>query len=517
MSKILALVIVSGVAAIAQVSPPPTPKKPVTDIYHGVKVTDDYRWLENFNDASVKQWAAAQNAAARSFLDALPEREAVARELDDIFQRRSPSYGSIKQRGPIFATRLDPQHQHPFLVTLASLDKPESEHVILDPDAMDPTHLTAIDFMQPSVDGRYVAVSLSHGGSESGDLHIYETATGKALKDVIPGVNRGTAGGGVAWNADGSGLYYTRYPHPGERAPADLDFYQQIWFHKLGAAAEQDSYSLGNTFPRIAETQLESSRDGHYIAATVRIGDGGDMEFWLLAPGKEWRQVARISDQVKQLAFGFNDDIYLLSKLDAPRGKVLHLGVNGTLAEARTVIPESEVVVEGIYPSRSGLFVVDLAGGPSDARFLPAGSAETVAVPVPPISSVSGAAPLDDGTFAFPIASYLSPVAWYQFHPGTRQITPTALRESSPVPTDQFEVVREFAVSKGWHENSAQHYSPQRAGSRRQPSDASHRLWRLRHQHDTAYVDSSVSSAGAWFCVCGSESAGRRRIWRGVA
>jgi prolyl oligopeptidase len=91
---------------------------------------------------------------------------------------------------------------------------------------VDSTGRTSIDFYVPSPDGKYVAVSLSKGGSESGDLNIYETVTGKHLADVIQRVNGGTAGGGVAWNADGTSFYYTRYPRPGERTAADLDFYQ---------------------------------------------------------------------------------------------------------------------------------------------------------------------------------------------------------------------------------------------------------------------------------------------------
>ena len=105
----------------------------------------------------------------------------------------------------------------------------------------------------PSTDGKYVAVSLSKGGSESGDVHVYDVETGKPRGDIVPRVNGGTAGGSVAWNADSSGFYYTRYPRSGERPPADLNFYQQVYFHRLGTSTGQDSYSLGKDFPRIAE------------------------------------------------------------------------------------------------------------------------------------------------------------------------------------------------------------------------------------------------------------------------
>src|SRR5580698_9780309 len=108
----------AGCSLVAQ-----TPKKPVTDTYDKVTVTDDYRWLENYDDPAVKQWADAQNGAARSFLDALPDRDALARELRHIFQPAQARYVPIAQRGAkIFAMKSDQQHQHQIVVTLGSLD-----------------------------------------------------------------------------------------------------------------------------------------------------------------------------------------------------------------------------------------------------------------------------------------------------------------------------------------------------------------------------------------------------------
>ena len=274
-SIILTLLAMGGVTAFAAVNSaiPPTPKKPVSDTYHGVKVTEDYRWLENFKDPEVRQWSTSENAYARAYLDSLRDRPAIVKRLTDIFGKTSSSYGYLRHRnGILFAIKEQPPKEQPFLITLRSADDTLSEKVIVDPNKIDHKGTTAIDFYTPSLDGKLVAVSLSEGGSEKGSAHIYNVADGSELPDLVPRVNNPTAGGSIAWNADGSGFYYTRYPRKGERPEADLDFYQQVYFHKLGTPTEQDTYAIGKELPKIAEIELRTSPDGKYIVTASQDG-----------------------------------------------------------------------------------------------------------------------------------------------------------------------------------------------------------------------------------------------------
>jgi prolyl oligopeptidase len=426
-----------------------TPKKPVTDEYQGVKVEDDYQWLENDADPAVKSWSDAQNQKTRNYIDKLPDRAGIEKQLTDWFAKTSPSYsGLVSRPGILFALKFQPPKQQPMLITLASADDLKSEKMVLDPNTLDPSGKTAIDWFAPSHDGKYVAISISQGGSEDGTLHIYETATGKALPDSIAHVQYPTAGGSAAWNADGTGIFYTRFPRKGEKPDADLNFFQQVYFHKVGTADSEDTYSIGKDFPRIAEIKLEASRDGKFILATVANGDGGDFSHYLLGPDGNWKQLTQFSDQIKAARLGRDNALYLLSRADAPRGKILRMPLdNPMLASAAEVVPQTDAVIQSFEPTASELYVADLLGGPSQIRHYDLDGKNGTVVPIPKISAVSEMEALEDNSLLFRDVSYTEPPAWFHLK-GNATPVKTALINTTPVSFADIEVTREFATSK---------------------------------------------------------------------
>ncbi len=437
--------------------PPVAPVRPVTDTYHGTKVVDPYRWLEADQDPEVKAWSDSENAYARTFLDRLPNVAAIRERVTEIMSAKSPSYSSATFRsGRYFAIKTQPPKQQPMLIMLDSLEDLSGEQVVVDPNAIDPTGGTSMDWYVASPDGKLVAVSLSQGGSEAGDLHIYATDTGREVFEVVPHVNSGTAGGDVAWTPDSRGFYYTRHPWPNERPAADLGFYQQVYFHELGTSPSNDRYEMGKDLPRIAEIQLDVDNATGRVLASVQNGDGGEFAHYLRAADGTWQQFTHFKDRTVQVLFGGHDDLFLVSLRDAPRGKIEHVAIADLgKTPPKSIVPEDEDAIQTSFigmptiaatPER--LYVVYQLGGPSEIR---AFDHEGHAVTGPEKTRVAAfydLEPLVGNGLLYGSVSYVRPEGRFVFDAASGKTIETALASTSPVNLDDMEVRREFATSK---------------------------------------------------------------------
>src|SRR6202008_1962971 len=117
----------------------------------------------------------------------------------------------------LFAMKRQPPKNQAMLVVMKSPQDPKTERVLVDPNEIRGGATTAIDWYAASLDGKYVAVSMSEKGSEQGSACVFAAGSGRPLDDVVPRVNGPTAGGSLAWNEEGTGFYYTRYPQGNER------------------------------------------------------------------------------------------------------------------------------------------------------------------------------------------------------------------------------------------------------------------------------------------------------------
>jgi prolyl oligopeptidase len=450
------MLLCSGARAVDR-DAPPTPARDVVDTYFDLKVDDPYRWLENAGDATVKRWSAAQDARTRKYLDGLSVRKPIFERLWRQISKTSASFYSLYAVGDrIFALYNQPPRQQPMIALLSRELNPAKARIIVDPNAINPKGTTAIDWYVPSPDGKRVAVSLSDNGSEDGSLNVFDVATRKRVGEVIPRVQYPTAGGSVVWRADSSGFWYTRFPGP-DRPADEQHFFQKLYFHRIGDKPSKDTYVLGQDFPKVAEIALDNRFNPKYVLVTVANGDGGEFAHYVIKPDGSVHQVTHFEDKVVGAVIGPDDWLYLVSRKDAPRGKLLKLDLaEPTLDHARMIVPESEHVIqqggefggEPVVVTAKSLYVRELDGGPSRVAVFDHEGMPQGVMPLPDLATVDEVEPLGDGTLLYSIRTYLRPPYFSRYDEASGTAAETQLAQTSPVSYPDAEVVREFATSK---------------------------------------------------------------------
>ena len=451
-----AALLLGPLLAVSQTAPPSAPEHPVTDTYPGgLKVVDDFRWLEDGSSPETKSWVAAQNAYSTALLNALPLRNKLLAFLRQLHADSHPTYSGLEVRnGRLFALRRDPLESARKLVTFSSPEDKASEHEILNLGKLVPNTLFQADWFSVSPDGKLVAMALSTGGSEDASLHVFSTANGEAVDEILPHVSFATAGGSMAWTADNSGFLYTRYPRGSERPPEDINFYQQVFFHKLGTPTASDAYVLGRELPRIAEIALNTSPDGSHTLLQVENGDGGECEYFVVGPGNKVQQISSFTDKIVSATFGTDNSLWLLSQKSSPHGAILHLASDSaTLAQAKLIIPASDAIfepdAEGAsrdFVSADRLYLTVIDGGPEQIRVYDLNGKRLPDLATPPVASISALVPAGRATFLFNANTYTLPNQWYSV--SNTQVKALPLRNQSAVSFGDIQVERVFATSK---------------------------------------------------------------------
>ena len=239
------------------------------DDYHGTKVADPYRWLEDETSPETAAWIEAQNAVTFPYLERIPNREALrarVMELND-YER----YGAPSRKGPyLFFSKNEGLQNQSVLHIQQGLDG--SPEVLLDPNAWSADGTVQLAAFEPSKDAKYAVYGISQSGSDWQQYKVLELATKRTLADNVEWAKVSQ----VAWHGDG--FYYSRYPEPPEgQEKAEINENHQVFFHKLGTPQAADTL--------VYEDPQQSAALSH------RVHDGGRA---LLDPrGVRSRQGAR--------------------------------------------------------------------------------------------------------------------------------------------------------------------------------------------------------------------------------
>lgn len=415
----------------SKITPPPKAKvEIVVDDYHGQKVADPYRWLEDAHSAETQQFVAEQNAYSQQLLDTIPGRDKLRTRLEQLL-----SIGRIEAPEPAgnyyFYEKREGQQNQPIIYVREGLNG--KDRSLVDVNSLAPDGTIALDWWYPSHDGKYVAYGTSPNGSEISTLQIIETATGKLLPEKI----WRTRAASMAWLPDNSGFYYTRYPRPGD-VPAGQEMYNRhVFFHKLGSADNADGLKdpliFGEGLNQTYWPNLTPSNDGKWLLVTVEQGwtkteiylknlSDPKSAFVPVATGKEFLYNAEILD----------GQLYITTNEDASRYHVFKAPCAAPQrSNWKEIIPQGDAVMENTARIIAGrLFVQYLRNASSALSVYDLQGKHIADAPMPMLGSINGRVG----------GNWNSKEAFFAFH--SYAMPPTAYRVSPEGKVSEFQRIQ---------------------------------------------------------------------------
>jgi prolyl oligopeptidase len=253
------------VPAVLSVEPPAYPKAPkgdVVDTYHGVKVADPFRGLEEADAPQTVAWVDAQNALTRSMLDR-PQRAALRTRLEQLFDY--PRLSAPERQGDrlFYFRNTGLQNQAVMFVKEKGV-----ERVLLDPNTLSADGTVALGSATPTNDGTLLGYTISRSGSDRQEILVRDVATGKDLPDRLQWAKFTD----TTWTPDNKGFYYTRFPQPGTVPAADENYFGKIYYHRLGDAQEKDVLVFERPDSREAFPAVQITLDGRWLVLTSIMG-----------------------------------------------------------------------------------------------------------------------------------------------------------------------------------------------------------------------------------------------------
>ncbi len=385
--------VVLSCLSVAQTKPPVAPMRPVTDDYFGMKVTDNYRWMEDMKSPELADWMKAQNTYTRDLLQTIPGRTELLAQIEKYDHARTTVDSLQAFGGRYFYRKTLPGED---LLKLYVRDaKTGAEKLLVDPERFRPSDSKAhyaLDYFVASWNGKYVAYGISPGGSEQSVLHVIDVDTGKDLPETIDRANFGV----TSWLGDSRSFFYVRLQKLGPNDPPTAKYLNaKVMLHKLGEDPEKDVVALG----RGATPQVEIGESDFpvvyfspaspWLVAMIRHGVQNEFPVYIAklsdfsGPKTPWTKVAGDDDDVNSLDI-LGDTLYLMTHKDASRYKVVAVDMrHPDLANGKLVLPTGEAVLRNIASAKDGLYVQELDGGIGRVVRLPfaGGTPQAVALP----------------------------------------------------------------------------------------------------------------------------------------
>ena len=317
------------------------------DDYHGTKVADPYRWLEDTDSPDTLAWVQAENKLTFSYLDKIPYRPAIRERLTKLWNYER--YDVPEQRGGRYFYQHNNglQNQNVLLVADSLSAEPR---VLLDPNTLSSDGTVALSDHSITDDGKLLAYGTAASGSDWVTWHVRDVDSGKDLPEVVQWVKFSD----VAWTKDGKGFYYSRFDEPKQgTALLATNYFQKLYYHRLGTSQSEDRLIYECPDNKELGFNPGVTDDGRYLIITGRQGTSPKNRLYYKDLSQPDSPVVKLLDDFDaKYQFIDNDGavFWFKTDLDAPRSRLIAIDTSAPeRSNWKTIVPQSEDTMTVAY------------------------------------------------------------------------------------------------------------------------------------------------------------------------
>ncbi|MBI3171388.1 MAG: hypothetical protein HYZ32_02205, partial [Hydrocarboniphaga effusa] len=347
--------LMAATSVAAALEYPASRRGDVVDDYHGVKVADPYRWLEDTESDETLAWVKAQNKLSLPLLNRLPARAAFHQRLTELWNYERYSV-PLRRAGRLFYTRNDGLQNQAVLYVQDSLET--TPRVLLDPNRLSRDGTVALTQWEVSPDGAHVAYGLAAAGSDWNEFRVLAVESGKNTDDVLTRIKFSS----ISWTGDGRGFFYSRFPDApaGGKPGGDGHVFdelanQKLYYHRLGTQQGDDLLMYERPDQPKWYFDGEVSDDGLFLFIKISSGTDSDNALYYKFLGDPLQPrldsaVTPLVERIESLYEPIGNEgsvVYLLTTSQAPRKRIIAVDLRSPASKYWVpLIPQGEDVIE---------------------------------------------------------------------------------------------------------------------------------------------------------------------------
>jgi prolyl oligopeptidase len=365
------------------------------DVIHGVKVPDPYRWLEDIDSSETRRWIEEQNKVTFAYLKAVPGREQIRKRMTELWDFEK--YGIPFRRGGRYFYTLNDglRNQAVFYWTEGLRGEPR---VLLDPNGLSEDGTVALTGLDVSDDGGLLAYGISSAGSDWQEWRVRNVDTCEDTGDLLRWIKFTAA----SWSKDGAGFYYSRYDEPVGEALKEANYFQKLYYHRLGDSQSDDTLIIKRDDEKEWRFHGEVTEEGGYLVITVTRGTYPEAQILYKDLKMEGEIVELITGFTAKYQFVSNDGpvFYFLTDHDAPMGRLVSVDISEP-GEVKELVPEAADALQNVSMVGGRFLSIYLHDAHSTIRVYSSAGEHLRDVELPDMGTVMGFTGRQDGDEAF--------------------------------------------------------------------------------------------------------------------